>query len=151
MESTLKACKRWERTTLCHIENPYTNDKYIRDMYTYIYDIYGNGIICIYMRGAGHSFDNCLWDSAGIQRCLWGESLWFISYAYEVIDWSSEGSCESGHKGHGKKNGNDYEKERDWFCILLSILGGIGEYIYVYTYSNHNNYECYPLIQDELW
>ena len=79
----------------------------MRDMDMYIYDIYiWDGIICI-MRGAGHSLINCLWDSAGIQRCLWGGSLWFIPYAYEVSVWSSEGSWESGREGRGKKKVND--------------------------------------------
>ena len=48
--------------------------------------IYKGMVLYVYMRGTGHLFENCLWDSAGIQRCLWGESLWFIPYAYEVFD-----------------------------------------------------------------
>ena len=39
--------------------------------------------------------------------------------------------------------------KRDWFCILLSILGGIGECIYVYIYSNNNNYEWLSI--DTIW
>ena len=66
------------------VNNEQSNVNYVRELNIYYIYIWRAGIICI-KRGAGHSWINCLWDSAGILWCLWGGSLWFIPYAYEYI------------------------------------------------------------------
>ena len=64
--------------------------------------------------------DNCLWDSGGIQRCLWGGSLWFIYMRTMILKWK----CVLASVSHGKKDEMLYEDER--YCILLFSSGKKG-------------------------
>ena len=99
--------------------------------------IYKGMVLCVHLRGAGHSFDNCLWDSAGIQRCLWGESLWFLPYAYEVFmnDLVRDHSIRPVWAVGKKVSRGLWEREND-----LYIVDSFGEGLRLSIVRNDMNY-----------